>query len=524
MKPQVAARRDRIPRASRLLGATGILLVHWRDANATRRLAATFLLAVLALVCSAGSARAEDLYQTVTVLRREYAAELDELAAWCDERKLDAQARTTRAWLRPRDPNCVCVAVFPRRIGPPELPPDTPADAVEWRDRFLRLRGDQADAMFEIARRAIRTNRASLAFDLIVTALHEDPDHKRIRQILGYQPYRGEWRSAYEVNKLRRGQVWHEQFGWLPRNHVRRYEEGERFHRGRWISAEEDARAHRHINYGWDLETEHYTVRTNHSIEAGVELGRQLERLYQVWKQLFVRYYATEEQVAALFAGSARRPRFQLPRHGVVYFRDRDDYVQSLKPAFPGIEISIGVYADGTRRAYFFAGEDYEQRTLHHEATHQLFHESRRVAPAVGKDGNFWIVEGIALYMESLREEDGYYVLGGFDDDRMQAARYRLLVDDFYVPFAELVAYGMDDVRSDKRIATLYSQAAGLTNFLIHYDGGRYRDALVDYLTAVYSGTDTLGTLAQLTGASYEELDKQYRQFMEHGPQQPEGE
>lgn len=523
MKPQVGTRRDRIPLAPRLPGATGILPVHRREASRSRPFAAAVLLAVLASAWSAASARAEDLYQSVVELRREYAAQLDELAAWCDQRKLNEEAGKTRAWLRPRDPNCVYVAVFPREIGPPELAPDTPADVVQWRDRFLRLRGDQAGAMFELARRAIRTNRASLAFDLVVTALHEDPDHKPIRQLLGYQPYRGEWRSGYEVNRLRSGQVWHERFGWLPRNYVRRYEEGERFCRGQWISAEEDARAHRPINDGWDLETEHYTVRTNQSIEAGVELGGHLERLYRVWKQLFIRYYATEEQVVALFAGSARRPPFQLPRHAVVYFRDRDDYIQSLKPAFPGIEISIGVYADGPRRAYFFAGEGYEQRTLYHEATHQLFHESRRVAPAVGKDRNFWIIEGIALYMESLREEDGYYVLGGFDDDRMEAARYRLVVDNFYVPLAEFTSYGMDDVRFDERIATLYSQAAGLTHFLIHYDGGRYRDALVDYLTAVYSGTDTANTLAQLTGTPYEDLDKQYRQFMEQGPQTPEG-
>jgi hypothetical protein len=152
----------------------------------------------------------------------------------------------------------------------------------------------------------------------------------------------------------------------------------------------------------------------------------------------------------------------------VVYFRDRDDYVRSLKPAFANIEISIGVYADAARRAYFFAGDEYEERNLYHEATHQLFHESRPVAPGVGKNHNFWIIEGIALYMESLREEDGYYVLGGFDDQRMRDARHRLLVDGFYVPLSELISYGMADVLSDERIATLYSQAAGLTHFLIH--------------------------------------------------------
>ena len=135
------------------------------------------------------------------------------------------------------------------------------------------------------------------------------------------------------------------------------------------------------------------------------------------------------------------------------------------------IEISIGMYHDQTRQAYFFAGKDSDDRTLYHEATHQLFHESRPVAPDVGRRANFWIVEGIAMYMESLRQEDGYYVLGGFDDERLNAAQFRLLRDKFYVPLQEFVGYGMEKIQKDPRIGTLYSQAAGLTHFLVYYDG-----------------------------------------------------
>ena len=149
---------------------------------------------------------------------------------------------------------------------------------------------------------------------------------------------------------------------------------------------------------------------------------------------------------------------------------------------------------------------------MYHEATHQLFHEPAPW-PDVGR-ANFWIVEGIAMYMESLRHEDGFYVLGGFDDERIHAAQYPLFNDNFYVPLAEFSQMGMHRLQNDPRITTLYSQAAGLTHFLVHYDGGRYRDALVAYLAAVYSGRDKPRTLAQLTQSPYNELDKQYRQFM----------
>ena len=121
------------------------------------------------------------------------------------------------------------------------------------------------------------------------------------------------------------------------------------------------------------------------------------------------------------------------------------------------------------------------------------------------------------MYMESLRREDGFYVLGGFDDERLHAAQYRLLHDHFYVPLGEFTGYGMEKIQQDPRIATLYSQAAGLAHFLIYHDGGRYRDAVVAYLTAVYTGRDTPETLSKLTGTSDLELDRQYREFLEGG-------
>ncbi len=183
----------------------------------------------------------------------------------------------------------------------------------------------------------------------------------------------------------------------------------------------------------------------------------------------------------------------------------------------PNIAISIGVYMDNMRTAYFYADPKADNRTLYHEATHQLFHESRPVSPKVGRLSNFWIIEGIAMYMESLKVRDGFYELGGFDDQRMLAARYRLLHDHFYVPLADLVGYNMERIQKDPRIATLYSQSAGLTHFLIHYDHARYRDALVAYLSAVYSARDTEQTLPKLTGESFAELDKQYKEFMTRG-------
>ena len=495
------------------------------------------LMAMLAASPAAFGQADQLLLREAQQLKDKYAEDLQKLAEWCDQRNLSPQAETTRAVLGPRDPLKIYLPVLPKAVGGAKLAAGATvggsseassgaaagataapsADVTEWSTRLAKLRRDQSAAQYELARRAVRANRASLAFESILAAIAADPDNDAVRRVLGYQPYRGQWCTLDEVSRLRAGQVWNDKYGWLPKNYVARYEQGMRFSDGRWITADEDARLHADIRSGWDIETEHYSIRTNHSLEAGVALGVKLERLFNLWQQIFIRYYASADDVVALFDGRARRNRGPLTRFQVVYFRDREDYDRSLGSLGPNIAMSVGVYIEKTRRAYFFAGKDADDRTLYHEATHQLFHQSRPVPPGVGQRCNFWIVEGIALYMESLREEDGYYVLGGFEDLRMYAAQYRLTKDNFYVPFAELAGYGMERLQSDPRIATIYSQAAGQTHFLVYYDGGRYRDALVGYISTVYANRDTPTTLEELTGTRFAELDKQYREFMAAG-------
>jgi len=457
----------------------------------------------------------DELVHAAQNLQTKYADELKQLAAWCEEKGLEEQARQTLAVLGPHDPVKFYIPVLPDQLGPAKPPDGASPDVIEWDMRLNRLRREQAGALYDLARRAMRSQHAGLALELVLDAVRANPDNESVRRLLGYQKFQNQWHTIYEVKKLHSGMVWHEKFGWLPKAHVRRYEEGQRYFDGKWISAAEDAQRHGDISSGWDIETEHYSIRTNHSIEAGVALGVKQEDLYRLWQQMFIRYFASEDDVIALFDGRARPQRGLATRHQIVFFRDQDDYIHSLRSAMPNIGISVGAYLDSMRIAYFFAGKDNDDRTLYHEATHQLFHELRKVAENVGRKDNFWIVEGIAMYMESLKKENGYYVLGGMDDERMVAARYRLLHDGFYVPLEQLTGYDMDKMQNDPKIATLYSQSAGLTHFLVHYDHGRYRDALVSYLTAVYTGHDNPDTLAQLTGAGYSELDKQYHEFME---------
>ena len=79
----------------------------------------------------------------------------------------------------------------------------------------------------------------------------------------------------------------------------------------------------------------------------------------------------------------------------------------------PQIRITNGLYFTGDRVAYFYYDPQMpNQDTLFHEATHQLFYENDRRDRAIAMDANFWIIEGIACYMESYHSENGQSLVG----------------------------------------------------------------------------------------------------------------
>jgi hypothetical protein len=166
------------------------------------------------------------------------------------------------------------------------------------------------------------------------------------------------------------------------------------------------------------------------------------------------------------------------------------------------------------KMAFFYAGDQSALTTWIHEATHQFFQETGSTAPAVGEASNFWIVEGVALYMESLRAGSGYRTAGGLDARRLQFARYRALTDSFYVPLQQLATYGRQTLQRDDDLRQLYSQAAGFAHFLMHANQRRYHPVLIKYLQAVYEGRDRDTTLVELADVGFEQLDREYREYL----------
>ena len=452
--------------------------------------------------------------------RDKFAAALVELAGVCDEKKLPEAAASVRALARPVDSSELRLSAIPREVRPP-LAPELPADERYWQAQLRALQQSYAIELYALSRQALNAGHVSFAIDLIREIMRHNSDHAQARRVLGYvrSSSGDEWVSAFEARMAKAKKVWTDEYGWLLKDHVERYEKGERYYNRRWISAAKEADLRQDFVNAWEIQTEHYLVKTNHSLERGVDLAKKLEDFHGLFFQMMAGFFNSAAEVQQLFdRGNGRSAALQ--PNVVHFYRTREEYIAVLKKETnQPIEITKGIFFPRSRIAYFFFDpESEDDSTLYHEATHQLLTGSRPMTGEIGIKSDFWIIEGIACYMESFRRDADRFSVGDPGHQRLQAARVHFVDENYYVPFREFSRMGMAAFQSAKEIRKNYSQGAALTHFFLHYDDGRYREALIEHLSQIYSPTkavrDRPEALDELTGVEDEELDRQYADYI----------
>ena len=407
-----------------------------------------------------------------------------------------------------------------------------PARGDEFKGNILFVPGDvytgelpavaasgDADALFEQVKAAVAAGDVPTALRLAYRVVAAEPDHADARRLLGYQRVGDAWAGGYAARQLELGNIWDPQYGWIPAKYAEEFAQGLRPWGRRWITVEEDAERHATLQRGWTVRTDHILVQTNHSRAAAVELAVRLETLHQLWRQLFGEFEVSAAELQARLDGKEPTGYRRRPFH-VYYHRNRDEYNAALQRRQPQIAITLGIYFDRERESHFFAGKDQDPGTISHEAVHQFFEEAKPRGRRTAATSNAWAIEGVACYFESLLpvgqpgETPAAYVLGNPAAGRLPAARHRRLVDDFYVPLAELCPLGMSDLQQRSDLPQLYSQSAGLAAFMIDNQDGVYRPAFAELLGLIYAGRDKPDTLTEATGRDFGELDRQYREFL----------
>lgn len=435
-----------------------------------------------------------------------------------------------------------------------------PAEQRIWRTRLQELREDRAKELYSLARKALTAaNMPTMAYLLIKDTLRLHPDHANARAVLGQKlfvdptrsndsAYAGEWVSPFEARKRsgRLPEVNHPKFGWIPARHVDRYEQGERLWKSKWVSDAKEAELRRDFSNAWTIQTEHFLVKTNTSLEEGVEISRKLEIFHDWLTTNFAAFFETPKSLRSRFedAQAIRRGGKSDEPMEVHYYASRAEYERIVRAKNQQLQgtVSNGLYLEDTRTSYYFRDPaDKDLDVVYHEATHQIFDlatvADRRSAAlrkrnvlgerqarlwTLCENSNFWMVEGIACYFESIMIHQGTVTVGDPDYVRFRNARERLLSQDkdvfFYAPMQGFCGLGMKDFKQHPNLRQLYTQSSGIAHFLMHYQDGIYRDDFVTLLSAAYR--PDLGdvmkepSLEEITGVRFAVLDQQYREHM----------
>ena len=452
--------------------------------------------------------------------QRRFLRSLEELANECERRDLPDAAAAVRAIKDPPATVEVRLSKLPRAIQP-DLPADMPVDERYWKSQLRHHRQAYARDLYTLSRKALSAGYVSFAYERIREVVQNDSDHAAARRILGYVRLANEWLSPFEAQMAKTRKVFHPRFGWIARENADKYEDGQRPFQGRWISAAKDAEIRRDFRNAWEVRTEHYLIRTNHSLEKGVELAVKLERFHELFFQVLAGFFNSADQAKQLFEGANGRAANQLPHQNEVYFfRTREEYLAELrKKTKQDVEITRGMFFADNGIAYFYDHPDSDDdSTLYHEGTHQLLAASRPQTGPIGVRGNFWLIEGIACYMESFQRQGDRCTIGNPNALRVRRAREHLLKESYYIPLEEFARMGMVEFQTDPNIKKNYSQCAAMTHFFLHARDGKYREALIEHLSQIYSPRKTVRespeSLSELTGVPDTTLDEQYKEYM----------
>ncbi len=471
----------------------------------------------------ARSSLAEKLQKEYETRQAKFAQQVLVLAQSLASQGLDADARAVAQVAEAPDPDSILKI---------ELPETTrPAPAPGWPQQLRSLEEGLATDLFKLAEKSKINAQMNLAWRLICETAYRNPDHEKARAALGYVKYENNWTTPFRRQMLERGNVWHDEFGWLPKDDLPRYLAGERRAKDRrWVTKARDESLRADFANGWEIDSEHFHVKSNHSLERTVQLSVELEKFHDYFLREFSAVFMTPQQSQMLIQTAGVVPS---RRHVVHYFRKRQEFQARLMAKQPEAAFSDGMYMPDDRVAYFFdrpGEEDKVAETMFHEVTHQILTESARKPIGIDNwvDGDFWLVEGLACYMESFRPGVRGGTVGDPGHVRIEWARRFVAEKDFFVPLERFTAMTQRDFQcadlanGPERVDRLqkhYAQAAGVTHFFMHAEHGRYREALIRYLAAIYSADQRVrknnATLAELTGVPFAELDRQYVAYIQ---------
>lgn len=425
------------------------------------------------------------------------------------------------------------------RIRPlPEVVPSTggglasrPPSALDPEASAVRDR--TAEELLGLAGQAARANRVGVADTCLRGVIDRQPDHAEARRLLGYVRHQGGWAQPFAVEMLRKKKLDHPVYGWIDADWAPHLERGElpgRVVAGKpeqWLPADQANALRSDIRRGWEINTAHFSIRTDVPLDRAIAFGRKLEHFREAFHASVGDVFGAD---APLVRRSQNKPVPAVKPHEVWYFATKAEYVEHLKPTHgDGVELELGRYdpsrkRGGPGRSYFYrddSGPIPIDATVYHEASHQVLFESGVKTGYEANLGQYWVFEGLGTYFETLQTtQDGTIELGRFVGPRLAVARQRIHDQGEIVPLAKLFAMNRSrfDGSGGGDVYLNYAQAMALAVYLMHGEAGQYRPAFLDYVGDAYRGAYRKGSraepLPERLGKTAERLQEEFRRYL----------
>ncbi len=233
----------------------------------------------------------------------------------------------------------------------------------------------------------------------------------------------------------------------------------------------------------------------------------------------------------------------------IYFYESRDEYVNYAGRPNPFLAMTGGFYTSGENVSRFFLPERVDSTravrdVFIHELTHHWierrnprWHARDTVVEADRKPApGYWVVEGFATFIEEGRYDLDRFVWSHFNphansiDVVAALSKEQKLIDwekvyslsaaDFHG--AGLAKEGIFATAKRRwgmtpqpfvEIRLFYEQSAATCHCLYWADGGKYRDRLLDYVTAHYTGKDDRMPVAKAFGLTGKELGAKVEEF-----------
>ena len=462
-----------------------------------------------------------------------YLADLEKIASWAAGQGLKAEAAKLVAKMADIDPEYPKLEKLKASIGKPAAKKKASAkdeeekkSAAQDPQKALQKKIEEANdryaaRLFPLAESCMKYGLFTRAYRLVKAVLDADPDHKKARGILSY---------AWDSSSKKRITKWEADMkkthfltpeGWFEKKRKSDFDKGLRPYQGKWLPKEKEAEYRKRNNYNpFAVETEHFEVQTLLGREKAFEFGLRLEDFYRQFFEFYLGFY-DQVQAAKLLFNTGK----QKKKHQVFVFPSRVEYLEFVKADHGDNELlrrSGGFWSPGERKSYFFWTDrsDENMNTLYHEVTHQLLGETKDNAGR--SEGNTWLVEGIAAYMETWENEGGRWHPGARIDSPALMNVKSLLAGDPKWSLESYLAMDHETFHKEPGRGMNYALGAALAHFFLHYGDEIYREDFIRFLKDYYEGKvvkDSLAKYIRVEGATgagekLSTLSAQFREYM----------